>query len=132
MTEFYRIHHPSVPNKICYVAYTGSGCSAEIQYFGTRFDVDFLEPTKNPSGKLRTERVPDSIFSLCSLRSLDRNSLLPIDRFSRIDVAGNQQIFLSSSYEHTCLLAKIGKLALPACRWGSITTLDPPLAPLPP
>lgn len=67
-----------------------------------RLNVDVVQTTQDTSGKLGTERVPDTVLDLRNDtvlvgRSVNGDTLLTIDSLAGGQVLGDKQIFLSTT-----------------------------------
>jgi hypothetical protein len=99
--ELNGVDHTLGTDKIRDVGDGSTGSTTEVKNLRTRANIDVLDTTDDGGSKLRTERVPNAIFNLAILFSLDSNTLLTIDRNSRVHVTGDKGIILTLGNENT-------------------------------
>jgi hypothetical protein len=87
--------------------------STEVENLAAGLDVNVVHTTENTSGQLRTERVPDTVFSLCgggsitvglvgaSAGGVDADALLAVDGLTGSQVLGDEEILLTAGNEDT-------------------------------
>lgn len=123
--------------------------STEVEDLAARLDVNVVHTTENTGGQLRTEGVPDTVFSLggcgsiavglvgASVGGVDADALLAVDGLAGGQVLGDEEILLAASDEHTgvsvgLLLSEVS-LLLPSVlvdrSQRTMITLAPPFAP---
>lgn len=78
-------------------------CRTEIEDLGTRADGHLANTSNNCSTELRSEGIPDSVLDLLSgsLRSINLNSLLSVNRFSGNHIQGEHSFILTTGDEHS-------------------------------
>ena len=87
--EFDSIHSTFRTNNISNMGNGSTRGSTEIKDLLARSNVNMVNTTKDGSSKLRSERIPYTVFNLCAIRSINRDTLFTINRFTGNKVLGN-------------------------------------------
>ena len=105
--ELDSIDSSSRSNNISDVADGGTAGRSEIEDLGTGLHEDIIKTTEDTGGQLGSEGIPHAVFDLrgCGsiavaiggTRSLNGNTLLSIDSFTRSQVLCDQEILLAST-----------------------------------
>ncbi len=78
-----------------------TGRTSEIENFFAGSDVDVIDTTKNTSGNLRSERIPNTVFGLGSIAILNRNAFFAVNRFTGDQILSDEKILFAASNKDT-------------------------------
>jgi len=146
VAELDSVHNTGRPDNVGDVANRGSAGRAEIENLAARLHEDVGYAAKNSGGKLRSERVPDSVLfgrsgsniaigAGCWGRrlSLHRYPLLALDRFARREIQSDKVVLLASRHEDARVPVGFLQVSERSTHNGAklhtTTTCCPPLAP---
>jgi len=84
-----------------------SGGGSEVEDLLAGGDVDVVNTSEDTGGDLGTERVPDAVLNLGAISTLDRDSLLAVNRLARNQVLGQKVVLLSVGNKDTLVSVRL-------------------------
>ena len=103
--EFHSVHQTFRADNVSDVRHRGTGGGTQVQHLLAGSNAQFVNTTHDTGGKLRSERVPHTVFDLgggliAGTGFFDGYSLFPVHGFTGSNVLGDKQIFLTTGNEN--------------------------------